>query len=67
MRVGPDVVLRPVRQLTRCTMIDMAQDRVGQRNDLLKALAEHQHLTFGVFATVERQGRVTVGDVCSWV
>jgi len=67
LRVGPEVVLRPVRQLTRCTMIDMAQDRTSQRNDLLKALAEHHSPTFGVFATVEQQGRVTVGDVCSWV
>ena len=66
LRVGPDVVLRPVRQLTRCAMIDMAQDQAGQRNDLLKALAEHHDLTFGVFATVEQQGRVAVGDVCSW-
>jgi MOSC domain-containing protein len=66
LRVGPDVVLRPVRQLTRCAMIDMAQDRAGQRNDLLKTLAEHHALTFGVFATVEQSGRVSVGDGCSW-
>jgi len=66
LRVGAEVVLRPVRQLTRCAMIDMAQDQAGQRNDLLKALAEHHDLTFGVFATVEQQGRVAVGDVCSW-
>ena len=66
LRVGPDVVLRLVRQLTRCAMIDMAQDRAGPRNDLLKALAEHHDLTFGVFATVEQQGRVSVGDVCTW-
>lgn len=66
LRVGPEVVLRPVRQLTRCAMIDMAQGRADQRNDLLKALAEHHDLAFGVFGTVEREGRVTVGDVCSW-
>lgn len=66
LRIGPDVVLRPVRQLTRCAMIDMAQDDAGERNDLLKTLAEHHALTFGVFATVERPGRVAVGDLCSW-
>jgi len=66
LQVGPEVVLRPVRQLTRCAMIDMAQDQADQRNDLLKALAEHHDLTFGVFATVEQQGRITVGDLCSW-
>jgi len=47
-------------------MIDMAPDRAGQRSDLLKALAEQHDLTFGIFATVERPGRVTVGDACSW-
>ena len=66
LRVGPDVVLRPVRQLTRCVMIDMAQDRAGRRSDLLKALAEQHEPTFGTFATVERPGRVTVGDACCW-
>ncbi|MEH1124984.1 MOSC domain-containing protein [Micromonospora sp. CPCC 206061] len=66
MRVGPEVVLRPVRQLTRCVMVDMAQDRAVERSDLLKTLAEHHGLTSGVLATVERPGRVTVGDACSW-
>ncbi|GLW30431.1 MOSC domain-containing protein [Actinoplanes regularis] len=66
LRVGPDVVLRPVRRLTRCTMIDMAQDRAGQRDDLLKAVAAHHDLTFGVFATVEQPGRITTADTCSW-
>ncbi|HWS33026.1 MAG TPA: MOSC N-terminal beta barrel domain-containing protein [Actinoplanes sp.] len=66
LRIGPDVVVRPVRQLTRCVMIDMAQEGAEQRNDLLKTLAEHHHMTFGVFATVEQHGRVAVGDTCSW-
>ncbi|MFI6759009.1 MOSC domain-containing protein [Micromonospora sp. NPDC050417] len=66
LRVGPELVLRAVRPLTRCVMIDMAQDHAGERNDLLKILAEYHELTFGVLATVERPGRVTVGDMCSW-
>jgi uncharacterized protein YcbX len=65
LRVGPEVVLRPVRQLTRCVMIDMAQDGACARADLLKALAGHRGLLFGVLATVERPGRVAAGDVCS--
>ncbi|MEU7751274.1 MOSC N-terminal beta barrel domain-containing protein [Micromonospora sp. NPDC049101] len=66
LQVGPEVVLRPVRSLTRCVMIDMAQDRVDERNDLLKILADYHELTFGVVATVEQPGRVAVGDVCLW-
>jgi uncharacterized protein YcbX len=65
LRIGPDVILRPVRPLTRCVMIDMAQDGTAERNDLLKTLAAEHDLTFGVFATVERPGRITAGDVCS--
>lgn len=66
LRVGPEVVLRPVRPLTRCVMIDMAQDRAGERNDLLKTLAEYHELAFGVFATVERPGQIATGHECSW-
>ncbi|GAA0573760.1 MOSC domain-containing protein [Paractinoplanes ferrugineus] len=66
LRVGPEVVLRPVRRLTRCAMIDMAQGHAAERNDLRKALAEHHDLAFGVFASVEQRGRITVGDTCSW-
>jgi uncharacterized protein YcbX len=66
LQVGPDVVLRLVRPLTRCVMIDMAQERAGERSDLLKTLAEHHELSFGVLATVERPGLVAAGQVCSW-
>ena len=65
LRVGPDVVLRVVRPLTRCVMIDMAQEAAADRGDLLKRLAEHHGMTFGVFAEVERPGRVTAGDDCA--
>jgi uncharacterized protein len=66
LRIGAHVVLRVVRPLTRCVMIDMAQDGAGDRNDLLKTLGEHHELTFGVYATVERPGRIATGDPCSW-
>jgi uncharacterized protein YcbX len=67
LRVGTDVVVRIVRPLTRCVMIDMAQDGAAERNDLLKILAAEHGLALGVFATVERPGRIAVGDKCSWI
>jgi uncharacterized protein YcbX len=67
LRIGPDVVLRVVRPLTRCAMIDIAQERAAARGDLLKSLAEHNDMTFGVFATVENPGRLTVGDTTTWI
>lgn len=66
LRIGTNVVLRVVRPLTRCVMIDMPQDRATERNDLLKVLADRHQLCLGVFATVERTDRVATGDVCSW-
>jgi uncharacterized protein YcbX len=59
------VILRVVRPLTRCAMIDQAQECAGARDDLLKVLADHHAMTFGVFATVERPGPVTLGDPCT--
>jgi hypothetical protein len=66
LRVGPWVTLRVVRPLTRCVMIDMAQEQAGERADLLRTLARQHGMTLGVFATVEQPGRVAAGDVCSW-
>jgi uncharacterized protein YcbX len=66
LRVGDTVVLRVVRPITRCVMIDMAQERAVARNDLLKALTTHHAMTFGVLATVETPGRITAGDTCRW-
>ena len=64
LRVGAGLVLRVIRPLTRCVMIDMAQEDAGERHDLLRTLAARHGMTFGVFATVERPGRVAVGDAC---
>jgi uncharacterized protein YcbX len=66
LRIGPDVVLRVLRPLIRCVMIDMRQDTAPERNDLLKTLAAHHDMTFGVVATVEHPGHLRTGDVCSW-
>ncbi|MEU4427078.1 MOSC N-terminal beta barrel domain-containing protein [Actinoplanes sp. NPDC024001] len=66
LRVGADVVLRIVRPLTRCVMIDMPQDGAVERNDLLKTLAGHHEMTLGVVAVVESPGRISAGDPCGW-
>jgi uncharacterized protein YcbX len=63
--VGPDLVLRVVRPLTRCVMVDMAQEGLPERGDLLKLLAWQHEMTFGVVAAVEQPGRVAAGDGCA--
>jgi len=60
--VGDDVRLVVRERLVRCVMIDMAQEEVAHDGRLLKAVGAHHELTFGVWATVERPGRVRVGD-----
>ncbi|BBH69717.1 molybdenum cofactor biosysynthesis protein [Actinoplanes sp. OR16] len=62
LAIGPDLILRVVRPLTRCVMIDLAQEDLPDRGDLLKLLGRHHDLTFGVVAAVERPGRVAAGD-----
>ncbi|MEV4657810.1 MOSC domain-containing protein [Micromonospora sp. NPDC049301] len=63
IRIGSDVVLRPRRRLTRCVMIDLAQEGAPEHGHLLRTVAEHHDLTFGVWATVERPGRIGLHDV----
>ncbi|WP_246595264.1 MOSC domain-containing protein [Actinoplanes auranticolor] len=58
LRIGDRVVLRPRRRLTRCAMIDLAQEGVPEHGGLLRTVAEHHDMTFGVWATVERAGRI---------
>lgn len=62
LRIGDQVVLRPQRRLTRCVMIDLAQEEAPEHGRLLRTVAEHHDLTFGVWATVERPGRIAVPD-----
>ncbi|GAA3344667.1 hypothetical protein GCM10020358_48850 [Amorphoplanes nipponensis] len=65
LRVGAQVVLRPQRRLTRCVMIDLAQEHLPGHGRLLRTVAEHHDLTFGVWATVEQPGRITVDDTAA--
>ena len=58
-------MLRIVRPLTRCVMIDVVQDQAGERNDLLEVLAGYHVMTSGAIAAVGQPGRVAAGDVCS--
>lgn len=62
VRIGSDVVLRPHRRLTRCVMIDLAQEDAPEHGHLLRTVAEHHDMTFGVWATVERPGRIGLQD-----
>jgi uncharacterized protein YcbX len=65
LRVGPSVMLRVRRPLTRCVMVDLAQDHVPEHGRILKTLADRHGMSFGVWATVEAGGRISIGDTVS--
>lgn len=63
VRIGADVVLLPRGRLTRCVMVDLAQDGLPEHAGLLRAVAAHHDTTLGVWASVQRPGRIGVRDV----
>jgi uncharacterized protein YcbX len=62
VRVGGRVRLRVDAALARCVMVDMAQEDLPDDGRLLKTLADHHDLCFGVRAHVEETGAVSLGD-----
>jgi uncharacterized protein YcbX len=57
-----DVLLRVVSPIVRCVTPTYDQ-KTGESNPgVLRALAQHRDTLMGVYCSVERSGRVTVGD-----
>ena len=61
LRIGT-AVLRPSQQITRCRVIDLAQDGVKTVTPWLKALGGERRLCMGIYADVVAPGRVALGD-----
>lgn len=55
-------VLRPVRRIPRCRMIDIDQDGATVETKWLKRLTTERDMNLAVYADVVRPGRATVGD-----
>lgn len=53
---------RPVKRITRCRTVDLAQDGVPTVQPLLKALGATRDLQLGVYLDVVTPGRLAVGD-----
>lgn len=62
IKVGPTVVLRVVAPLQRCVMVNNPQEELKQDVRVLRTLVNNHSATFGVWAKVERNGVVKVGD-----
>lgn len=55
-------VLRPVRRITRCRMIDIDQDGARAETKWLKRLTTERDMNLAVYADVVLPGRATMGD-----
>jgi uncharacterized protein YcbX len=62
VRVGTDVVLRPLRPMTRCVMVDLEQADLPAADGLLRTISAANLLFLGLVVEVLRPGRVRVGD-----
>lgn len=62
IKVGNSVKLRVVSPLQRCVMVNNQQENLKQDARILRNLAKNHHAIFGVWAKVERNGEVKLGD-----
>ena len=62
IRVGQKVIIRVVAPLQRCVMVNHPQEELKQDVRILRNLANNHGATFGVWAKIECNGEVNVGD-----
>jgi len=61
VRIG-QVELLPRQGCVRCTMVTRPQPELERDLDIYRTLARHHDGTFGVWATVQTPGTISVGD-----
>lgn len=62
LTIGDDVRLRITQPCPRCVMTTVAQDDLPKDPGILRTAARHNDVNVGVYATVERPGRILRGD-----
>ncbi len=62
LHIGDDVRLRVTQPCPRCVMTTLAQDDLPKDPGILRTAARHNDVDVGVYATVERPGRILRGD-----
>jgi uncharacterized protein len=62
IKIGPTVVLRVVAPLERCVMVNNQQEELKQDPRVLRNLVANHNGILGVWAKVEQNGKINVGD-----
>lgn len=62
MRIGRSAVVEFTHRTERCVMVNNAQDGLPQSSQVLRAVAEANGLSLGIYATVIQAGVVCLGD-----
>jgi uncharacterized protein YcbX len=62
VKIGDEVVLRILCPCPRCIMTTLPQGNLAKDPDILRAAATHNQGSIGVYAAVEQEGCIRVGD-----
>jgi uncharacterized protein len=62
VRIGQSAVVELTHRTERCVMVNNAQDGLPHSSQVLRAVAEGNGLSLGVYATVIQAGTVYLGD-----
>jgi uncharacterized protein YcbX len=63
--IGEEVRLRVTQPCTRCVMTTLAQGDLPKDPGILRTAAQHNEVNVGVYASIDRPGRVRRGDAVS--
>jgi uncharacterized protein YcbX len=63
LHIGDEVMLRVTKPTERCRMTTLAQDDLPNEPLILRGIARHMDLHFGVYAEVLHEGHIACGDI----
>ena len=65
--IGPEVRIQVTGPCPRCVMTTLAQADLPKDPEILKTVAQHNHVQVGVYASVVQAGTIRIGDTITVV